>query len=201
MDYHKILTLEPLKGTFLVNGVLAELTEEFRDIPDYEGYYQASTFGRVKSLERKIWMQLKNSFATKKERILRQHLNSVNGGYNTIKLYKEGERKGFKVYVLVAMAFLNHKPDGTNKIVVDHKDNIRTNDYLSNLQLISNRENNSKDKWRQGGSSQYVGVCWDKSNNKWKSAIRINGKKKNLGSFTNELEASNAYQLVLKKIL
>lgn len=42
-----------------------------------------------------------------------------------------------KVHLLVAESFLNHKTDGTNKIVVDHIDNDKTNNKLENIQLIT----------------------------------------------------------------
>jgi hypothetical protein len=101
-----------------------------------------------------------------------------------------------KVHTLVAMVFLNHKPDGTNKICVDHINNIKTDNRLVNLQLITNRENTSKDK--KDGTSKYVGVCWQKSKNKWMAQINIDDKKKYLGYFTDEHEAHLVYQKALK---
>ena len=63
---------------------------------------------------------------------------------------------------------------------------------VENLQYITQRLNSSKDK--KNTSSIYTGVSWSKEKKKWKSCIRINGKSKHLGYFTDELEASNAYQ-------
>jgi ribosomal protein L15E len=72
------------------------------------------------------------------------------------------------------MAFLNHTPCGY-KIVVDHIDNnIKTDNRLENLQLITQRENVSKDI--KNTSSKYIGVCWHKKAKKWRSSIQINGK-------------------------
>ena len=101
------------------------------------------------------------------------------------------------MHILVAMAFLGHKPDG-HKIVVDHINGDKLNNRLENLQLITNRENVSKD--RNGCSSKFVGVHWDKSTSKWKAHIAIEGKQKHLGRFSNELQAAEAYQLELNKI-
>ena len=98
---------------------------------------------------------------------------------------------------LIAIAFLNHKPCG-NKMVVDHIDTNKLNNKLYNLQVITNRENTSKD--RKNGSSKYLGVSWNKSNKNWSATILINGKPKYLGSFTNEKEASQAYQNELKNL-
>lgn len=174
------------------------MLEIFKDIFDYKGYYQVSNLGNVKSLERTVLMRGKYPF-TKKGRILKSNPDSK--GYLQVILCKNSKQKSFKVSVLVAIAFLNHKPDGTMKIVVDHKNNIKTDDRKGNLQLISNRENGSKDKFRKNPSSMYTGVCWDKLTRKWRAQIYLSGKSKHLGSFKTEIEASNAYQKTLKQII
>jgi hypothetical protein len=158
--------------------------EIFKDIHGYEGMYQVSDLGRVKS------------FKLNKERILKPGIS--RNGYLHVVLCNEGKQKNVKIHKLVAMAFLNHKPDGTNKIVVDHLNNIRTDNRLENLQLISNRENCSKD--RKGFTSKYTGVSWSKASNKWLSIIEINGKIKHLGVFNSEEEAGQYYQDALKSI-
>lgn len=156
--------------------------EVFKNIPGYEGMYQVSNLGNVKSLKRK------------KERILKFSLD--NHGYYILSLYKENKAKTKQVSKLVAMTFLNHKPCGYKEIV-DHIDNNPLNNNVNNLQIISNRENLSKDK---KGLSNYTGVSFKKDINKWQSRICINGKSNYLGVFNTELEASNAYQLKLKTL-
>jgi hypothetical protein len=172
---------------------MGQQQEEFRSIPGYEGYYEVSNFGNVKSLEREILINGKYP-STVKERIFKLSLETR--GYYVVHFNKNGKSKNMKIHVLVAMAFLGHVPDGTMKIVVDHIDNNPLNNHVSNLQLISNRENLSKDK--KNGSSKYTGVLWSKATNKWRSEIRINGKKKHLGLFISEEEAHEAYQKALK---
>tara|TARA_R110000851_G_scaffold260261_1_gene412827 strand:- start:1542 stop:2063 length:522 start_codon:yes stop_codon:yes gene_type:complete len=162
--------------------------EVWKDIPKFEGYYQVSNLGNVRSL---------NYRKTKKIKNLKLRLN--NRGRFAVNLNKNRVRyDNFIVYQLVAIAFLNHKPCG-HKIVVDHIDNNKENDKLYNLQLISTRENCSKDK--KGGSSKYVGVSWHKNLNKWRTNIYIKGKLKHLGYFTDEKKAAQAYQNELKKII
>ena len=161
--------------------------EEFRSIPGYEGLYEVSNFGNVKSL---------GNNRTRKEKILKLIL--TDRGYYKVDLHKYGKIKTIKIHILVAMAFLGHKPDGTQKIVVDHIDNNPLNNNLTNLQLISQRENVSKD--RKNGSSQYTGVSWGKNTNKWRSIIYINNKVKHLGLFTLEEDAAKAYQNALKML-
>jgi hypothetical protein len=168
-------------------------TEIWKDIPGYEGIYQVSDIGNVKSLSREKLIRGKYPITTK-EKILKQLVNPR--GYLIVILCKNNLKKTINVHILVAMAFLNHKPDGTHKIVVDHINNNKLDNRLVNLQLINHRENSSKD--RKNGTSKYTGVCWQKSNNKWQSEITINGKKKYLGLFTDEYEAHLAYQKALK---
>jgi hypothetical protein len=157
--------------------------EIFKDIPSYEGMYQVSNFGNVKSLK------------GLKERLMKQSTGGRD--YLNLNLHKEGKPKTFHVHKLVAMAFLGHVSCGM-KLVIDHIDNDKTNNNLDNLQIITNRENVSKDI--RGGSSQYVGVYFNKQNKKWLASITINGKRNYLGLFVNELDASNAYQEALKNL-
>jgi hypothetical protein len=156
--------------------------EIFKDIPDYEGIYQVSNLGNVKSL--------KNG----KEKILWK--NKKVSGYYCVGLSKNNTRKFFKTHQLVAIAFLGHKPDG-HKLVVDHIDNDRLNNRLDNLQLISQRKNTSKDR---KGTSKYTGVYWHKNRNKWRAEIKISGKRKYLGLFETEYHAHLAYQNALKQL-
>ena len=72
------------------------------------------------------------------------------------------------------------------------------NNNVNNLQVITKRENSSKDK---KGISKYTGVTFNKKTNKWRSQIWINGQNKTLGSFDDELEAHRAYQKELQQHL
>ena len=159
------------------------MKEIFKDIPNYEGMYQISDLGRLKSLK------------FNKERILKPAVG-VNG-YLFVILCREGKQKNITVHRLMAITFLNHTPCGY-KIVVDHINCDEQDNRLENLQLISQRENSSKDR---KGSSKYTGVSWHKTYNKWISAIIINGKKKHLGYFIDEYDEHLAYQSKLKEIL
>lgn len=163
------------------------MEEIFKDIPGYDGLYQVSNLGNVKSLPREVrcgrWTRIT------KERILK-NCKDIHG-YFLVNLSQDGILKTRKIHQLVAIAFLNHTPCG-HKIVVDHINDNKKDNRLENLQIITQRENAFK---TQGNySSQYKGVCWDKSRNKWMSQIKINGKKKHLGYFEKECEASVAYQ-------
>jgi hypothetical protein len=152
--------------------------ENWKDIPNFKGVYKISSFGRVKS------------FKLNKERILKPGICS--SGYCIVVLSLDLKRKSFRIHQLVAMAFLNHTPDGTNKLVIDHINNLKSDNKLSNLQIISNRDNCIK---KTKGKSKYRGVQWCETHKKWKSQIRYKNKRLSLGSFKNETEASEAYEL------
>lgn len=156
------------------------MKEVWKDIPNYEGVYQVSDFGNVKS------------FKGINERLLKKRL--IKTGYFSVVLSKDNKRKEISIHQLVAITFLNHKPNGTSYLVVDHINNIKTDNRLENLQLISNRKNCSKDK---KGTSKYTGVSWNKKRCKWVSQININRKVKNLGYFNCEYSAYLAYKLEL----
>ena len=165
------------------------MKEIYKDIPNYEGLYQVSNLGNVKSLARvsSIGRNLKEKILTPRE---------VGGGYTQFTLYSLGEKLQIYTHQLVAMAFLSHIPDGHNYIV-DHIDNNPLNNNLLNLQIVSQRTNSSKDK---KGTSLYTGVSFAKKSKKWLSQITVNYKKIYLGHFDCEIEAHEAYQNKLKEI-
>jgi hypothetical protein len=166
------------------------MKEIFKDVLGYEGLYQVSNLGNVKSIGNK---------KKRKEKILKPSNNGE--GYYKVELYKEAKRKSIKIHVLVAMAFLGHKPDGTHRIVPDHKDGDKSNNRADNLELITQSVNIERYWLTQKKSSKYTGVSWNKALNKWHSRIRIESKVKHLGYFTEEIEAHLAYQKALKEIL
>ena len=161
---------------------MENVKEIWKDIPNYEGLYQVSNLGNVKSLK----------FGS--QRILKYGINS--GGYCVVVLCKN-KTKTLYVHKLVAEVFLNEKCFG-REFVVNHKNFIRNDNRLDNLEIVTNRENTNKKHIKS--SSKYVGVCWDKVSKKWKSQIWVNGKRQILGHFVNEYDANLAYQNKLKTI-
>jgi len=150
--------------------------EIWKEVKGYKDY-QVSNLGRVKSLK----------FNNK--RILKAGVNG--NGYFVVVLMVKGRRSTKAVHQLVATSFLNHEPNGY-KSVVDHINNIPTDNRPENLQIVTQRFNSCKAY--KGYKSRYKGVSQIKGQKKWISQIRINGKLKYLGSFTDEKEASEAYQ-------
>lgn len=169
------------------------MKEIFKNIPNYEGYYQVSNLGNVRTLNRyvKHWRGGKRLIKGKQCILTKQ-----SKGYLVVDTCVLGIKKQQRVNQLVAMAFLNHIPCG-HKLIVDHIDNNKLNNNLENLQIITSRENSSKDT---KGKSIFIGVSWCKVMNKWRAQIYINGKVKYLGSFLNEIEASITYQKALQQL-
>lgn len=97
-------------------------TEIWKDIPGYEGYYIVSSLGRVYSVKKKL---LKVPWLTQR-------------GYHEIALYRNTDRKVWKVHRIVAVAFIpnpNHKPQ------VNHLDGNKINNRLDNLEWVTAKEN------------------------------------------------------------
>ena len=167
--------------------------EEFRDVIGYEGLYQVSNLGRVKSLSREVCNSSRCYIS--KEKILKLCVNKT--GYYHVGLCKHGKAKSLNVHQLVVMAFLDHTPCGYD-LVVDHVNDDPLDNRVENLQIVTQRFNSKKNQVMY--SSKYKGVSWYKNNNKWVSHIRINGKLNHLGYFNCELSAALAYQNKIKEI-
>ena len=119
--------------------------------------------------------------------------------HNQLERADDVKAKPWTAHQLVAITFLNHVPNGYT-IVVDHIDHDPLNNKLSNLQLITQRENTVRGKKTKGGSSEYVGVTWNKRGKKWQAQITHNGKLEYLGVRAFEYDAYVLYQNRLKEI-
>ena len=110
------------------------MEEIWRDIKGFEGYYQVSNTGNVKSLERTV--RNGRGYKIIPEKILEGYDNG--NGYLYVKLCKEGKRKQYRINRLVAMAFI---PNPNNLPEVNHKDKIRTNNNIENLEWCTKQYN------------------------------------------------------------
>jgi len=88
-------------------------------------------------------------------------------------------------------------PEG---LVVDHMNHKTLDNRKCNLRNVTTRENLSNRKRKSEMSSQYVGVSQAKRDEKWRAKIMIQGKKKHLGYFSTELEASLAYLQAVRSL-
>ena len=125
--------------------------EIWKDIVGYEGIYQVSNFGRVKSLERyhKTKIKGKDCLRHQKERIMKQWKRN---SYFLVDLWNEGKRDIRSVHHLVFEMF-NNQLIGEN--FIHHKDENKFNNCVDNLELLSCKEHNilhhaGKPSWNKG---------------------------------------------------
>lgn len=177
MEYWKNLGLADIK--YLCEIDLVWKTEQWVSIPDYEGIYIISDLGRVKSFSKLSWNG--HGFYTKKECILKQCIST--SGYLCVNLWKNTMQKPKSIHVLSGISFLGHIPNGFKK-VIDHKNNIKTDNRKVNLQITTNRFNSMKDKTPKSGHS-----CIYLNSNAWLVRMRVNGVKKSIGRFKDINEA------------
>lgn len=102
------------------------MNEEWRDIKGYEGLYQISNLGRVKSL---------GNNKSKKEKILKPRKTC---GYLNVVLSKEGKRNSYQVHRLVAQSFI---PNLNNYKEINHKDENKSNNCIENLEWCTREYN------------------------------------------------------------
>ena len=109
--------------------------EIWKDIPNYEGFYEVSNKGRVRSLDRKF-VRSNGRKATYKSRILKCSPSPV--GYPVASLSKQGKISICYVHALVLLAFVGPRPKNYE---CRHLDDIKTNNHLDNLCWGTAQEN------------------------------------------------------------
>ena len=112
------------------------MQEIWKDIHGYNGYYQVSNLGRVKSVDRVV---LSSGFEQhRREKILKQPKQTT--GYSTVNLCVDNIRKRFLVHRLVAEAFI---PNPDNMPHINHKDENKRNNCVENLEWCDPKYNNN----------------------------------------------------------
>ena len=113
------------------------MQEIWKDIPGYEGLYQVSNLGRVKSFPR---------IGTKsnKEYILK--IQKYKTGYLYVNLCKNNKRRKWKIHILVALTFI---PNNENKKYINHKDENKQNNCVENLEWCTQDYNNKYSKGKK----------------------------------------------------
>lgn len=163
--------------------------EIWKDIPGYEGHYQASDQGRIKAPTKTLPHKRYGQY-TLKEKLLKPAL--VTGGYLAVKI----DSVNHSVHRLIMLTF-----EGPSDLQVHHINSIKTDNRFINLRYCTLRQNRIWYWEGENKSSKYVGVCFDKNRNKWISLIYINGKSKHLGRFENEYLAHEAYEKALTELI
>lgn len=114
---------------------MIDRTEIWKDIPGYEGIYQISNQGRVKSCDRyakgrsKLGRWLKGRIKA---------IHTANNGYPTVSVCKESQQSCFLVHRLIAEAFI---PNPLGKKCINHINGVRTDNRIENLEWCTYSEN------------------------------------------------------------
>ena len=127
--------------------------EEWVDIKGYEGVYQVSNFGRIRSLDRYVKTKIRhNNCAKRKGKILKTipHHN----GYLFVSLSKKNKPKLYAVHRLVAEAFI---PNNDNKPQIDHINTITSDNNVNNLRWVTASENSQNSITKQRRKEANIG--------------------------------------------
>lgn len=147
------------------------MKEIWKDIPDFEGLYQVSNLGNVKTLDKYVGTGIKhNSKVKRKEKLLKQYNKR---GYLQVSLSKNHKRYYFSVHRLVAQAFI---PNPDNLLQVNHKDENPMNNCIENLEWCTakyncnygtrNKRIYNKTSFKKGHIPWNKGKTWHKRNTK-----------------------------------
>lgn len=149
---------------------------EWRKIPGYEGFYEASSTGEIRSVDRLV-----NSVRGKRHisgRVLKEYIDK--DGYSKVSLCKYNKSKTFSVHKLVALAFIPN--DNPEKIAINHKDENKQNNSVENLEWCT-----------FGYNTGYNNGYYRRAMKKWVPIVAIKGSEaKRFNSIT---EASKILKL------
>jgi hypothetical protein len=150
------------------------MNETWKDIPDYEGLYQASNLGEIRNIK----------FGRKRK--VKPVIDAY--GYYRLTLCKENKKKNFNVHRLVWEAF-----NGKTDLTIDHiVEGNKLDNRLCNLQAMDAVANSNKYYLSKGKTSKHIGVSFTKQKNCWVAYADVNRKRISLGLHKTEEEAHNA---------
>lgn len=142
------LTINRIGGAIMADASNSDSVEIWKPVPGWEGLYEVSNMGRVRSLDKTIaatsrWGTPQVYFRA--GRVLK--LKSDRDGYLGCHFVHSGKTKHYKAHQLVCMAFHGLAP--SLRHVVAHGDGVRTNNVPSNLRWATTKENHA-DRWQHG---------------------------------------------------
>lgn len=164
------------------------MEEIWKDVVGFDGFYEVSNTGRVRSVDRIIKSSKRSHFKLKGKIVG----NKNNAGYMVVTISKELLSEERLIHRIVAEAFI---PNPNNLPQVNHINGDKKDNRVENLEWVSNRENTCHARVGKF-TSKHSNVCWLPDRKKWKSYIQINNKRIQLGRFDTEEEAFAAVQKV-----
>ena len=158
--------------------------EEWKAVSGYEGRYEVSNLGRIRSLSQK----------GHGPRVLK----ALPGrdGYLWLYLCKDGQRKGLYVHRLVALAFGIIKPHEQ----ADHANGNHLDNSPSNLRPATTSQNQANRRIIAKENTAYKGIDYQKRYGTWRARIMKDGHRLHLGTFNTDTEAAYAYDLAAKEL-
>lgn len=166
-------------------------TEEFLDIPGYEGLFKVSSFGRVWSCEREYDTTMRNGelrHGLTKGDLL--NVLKMKSGYCRVQLSANGIKLKKVVHILVCMAF---HPNPGNKLFVNHKDGNKWNNFFLNVEWATPMEN-SLHSFRGRTKTGIPGIYFHPTRMRFQGAILSNGKRHGIGDHQTIESAITAYR-------
>ena len=133
------------------------ISEEWRPVKGWEGLYEVSNQGRIRTVEHQIKVNRSNTASYEyviKSKI--KKLGKCNTGYLTAALSKNGKTINVQVHTIVAEAFI---PNPNNFKIVNHIDNNKINNVVSNLEWCSYRGNNLHAVWNRCNKQAIAVKC------------------------------------------
>lgn len=115
------------------------MEEVWRPVVGFEGVYEVSNYGRVRSIDRYVNHSTRGKTSFRKGQILR---SGIRAGYPSVVLSKEGVHKNFLIHRLVAFAFPEICGKWFEGCQINHKDECKTNDMAINLEVCTCAYNN-----------------------------------------------------------
>lgn len=145
------------------------MEEVWKDVVGYEGLYQVSNIGNVRSLSRKRY-----TGGVLKERVLRKRPAVTRKGnkYYRVALFKNGKRANLSIHRLVAEAFIQNTE---NKPYINHIDGNPSNNHVTNLEWCTAKENTIH-AWNNGLCKNSVRIGKDNPNSRPVDVYRANGE-------------------------
>lgn len=131
--------------------------EVWKDVKGYEGHYQVSNLGRIKTLKKQVGRK-------GTEKLMTPYMEW--NGYSRVALYKDKKPKQFIVHRLVAEAFI---PNPEGKPVVDHINGDRTDNRVENLRWCTHSENSQNSLRIKNNGNYKTIVIKDNKGNIFKS--------------------------------